>query len=678
MIQSFDYFGIRVTKMGADEFVGTIDQSLAREEPTTASYLHFHTVNLVLSDPEAAEAFRSLDLLTPDGVAVLSTSGLFGPRLTRENILVMEYALPHLAPVAIRNGWSFFLLGGAPGVAERAADHLQARFPGIKIAGTHHGYITSDEDSEQVLEAISESRPTILLVGMGQPKQEKWVARYKSRLRARFVLCVGGFIEKLSKRETVYPAWVYRFHLYWMYRMVTEPRRVWKRYTFGGLRFGGHLLRHAIRRRSARSADPLAPGTDGTRSKRLRMLFLNHNVVRGGGTFFRAFDVARYLVGRGHSVTLLSISPQSRFRREREVVAGVEIIHTPDFFWGMGRSGWDLWDALSRVQFVSGRRWDLIQAWDTRPVVILPALAARFFSRKRNAKLIIDWSDWWGRGGTQMERGGSWMRYFYNAIETFFEERFRRFADGTTVISTSLRARAVGLGVPREEILLLPQGCDLIPLGTAASREEARRTLGIAPDEHLFITVGVLNVSDAKLLFEVIRRGVREIPRARFVLIGRNRVKTPGDILGPRVQDAGFVPADVLAGYMAAADAFVVPLSENLSSRARWPSRINVALAHGLPVVVTRVGDLPLLLDHEGAAFVARPDAEDIVRKLAEVVSDKAAAERVRIAARRVATELLAWPLVVDQLEEFYSAVFARDESPVAAGRQAPEKFGIQ
>jgi glycosyltransferase involved in cell wall biosynthesis len=148
--------------------------------------------------------------------------------------------------------------------------------------------------------------------------------------------------------------------------------------------------------------------------------------------------------------------------------------------------------------------------------------------------------------------------------------------------------------------------------------------------------------------------------------------------LGPRVQDAGFVPTDVLASYMAAADAFVVPLSQNLSSRARWPSRINVALAHGLPVVVTRVGDLPLLLEHEDAAFVARPDAEDIVRKLAEVVGDRAAVERVRTSARRVAAELLAWPLVVDQLEEFYSAVFARGESPVAAARQSPENFGIR
>ena len=641
-METFDYFGVRLTKMSPDEFVATIDQSVAKNAPTTASYLHFHTVNIVESDAEAAEAFRDLDLLTPDGVAVLSTSRFFGPRLDRKNILVMEYALPYVAPVAILKGWTFFLLGGGPGVAERGAEHLEARFPGIKIAGTHHGYINTDEESERVIEEINNAAPSILLVGMGQPKQEKWVARYRHRLNVKFVLCVGGFIEKLSRRETVYPQWVYRFHVYWLYRLMTEPKRVWRRYTFGGFRFGAHLLRHAIFDR------PVSPPAQ----QRLRMLFLNHNVVRGGGTFFRAFDAARYLVKRGHSVTLLSISPESRWRREREVVDGVEIIHTPDLFWGIGRSGWDPWDVLSRILFVSRREWDLIQAWDSRPVVILPALVARFRSRSRNAKLFIDWSDWWGRGGTQMERGGGWTRYLYNAIETFFEERFRRFADGTTVISTSLRDRAISLGVPRDRILLLPQGCERPQ--DAGPREPARSALGIAPDEKLFITVGVLNVSDAKLLFDVIRRVLGEMPDAKFALIGRTRLKLPADLVGPRVVETGFVSPAVLTNYLAAADAFVVPLTENLSSRARWPSRVNMALARGIPVVVSRVGDLPRFLEYEGAAFVSNPNADDLARTIMDVIKDPAAAERVKTAAKRVATLQLSWPGVIDQLEDFY------------------------
>ncbi len=89
----------------------------------------------------------------------------------------------------------------------------------------------------------------------------------------------------------------------------------------------------------------------------------------------------------------------------------------------------------------------------------------------------MDWSDWWGRGGTQMERGGGWTRCLYNAVETFFEERFRLLGDGTTVISNALRDRATALGVQADKILLLKQGCDGMAAASPLSRDEARAVL---------------------------------------------------------------------------------------------------------------------------------------------------------------------------------------------------------
>jgi N-acetylglucosaminyldiphosphoundecaprenol N-acetyl-beta-D-mannosaminyltransferase len=656
-----------MTASTAAEWVETLAGSIEKGERISATYLNFHTLNGIRRNPNAAETFEKLDYVYPDGVAVLWTSRWFGAGFRRENILVSEYVLPLLVPRAIENNWSFYLIGGRPGVAARAADELRQAYPEIRIAGTHHGYVSSDAESQEVVDEVARLRPTFILVGMGQSKQEEWIVRNRAALGVPVIVGVGGYLDKLSKRITAYPRWVSRVHLYWLYRLLTEPKNVWRRYTFGAVRFALYVLAAKLRSPHPQSRSDASAG----RSRPLRILFLNHNVVRVGGTFFRAFDAARYLTRRGHSVTLLSISPHSRWRQETEVVDGVEIIHTPDLFWGIGRSGWDPWDVLSRIRFVAGRKWDLIQAWDTRPVVILPALAARYFSRKRNAKLIIDWSDWWGRGGTQMERGGGWTRYFYNAIETFFEERFRRFADGTTVISSSLRDRAVSLGVRREEILLLPQGCE--PPQDAGPRELARTDLGIGHDEKLFITVGVLNVSDAKLLFDVIRRVLREMPDARFALIGRTRLKLPSDLLGPRVTETGFVSTSVLANYLAAADAFVVPLSKNLSSRARWPSRVNMALSRGVPVVVSRVGDLPRFLEHENAAFVADPTADDLARKITDVVRDPAAAEVVRTAAMRVATLQLSWQGVIDQLEDFYDDVLSRGRSSVAVAPVARE-----
>ena len=385
----------------------------------------------------------------------------------------------------------------------------------------------------------------------------------------------------------------------------------------------------------------------------LKILFLNHNVVRGGGTYYRAFDVARYLVRRGHSVTLLSIAPESKWTVEREINQGVEIVHTPDLFWGIGRSGWDPWDTLVRTNFVRHGEWDVIHAWDCRPVVIFPALAARRFS-KRHPKLIIDWCDWWGRGGTQLERGGSWVRYIYNAVETLFEEAFRRSADATTVISTALRDRAVKLGVDPRQIHLIPQGCDTLLRPSQTTRDEARATLGVASHDPIFITVGVLNTSDAALLFKTVPLVRAKMPRAKFYIIGKTRARAPAHLAGDSVEELGYVPDATLATYLCAANALVVPLADTLSSRARWPSKVNFALTYEVPVVVSRVGDLPRLLQQEGAAFVASPTPESLAETIMEAASGDADLAAIKAAAHRVATELLPWSKSIDELEALY------------------------
>jgi hypothetical protein len=84
----------------------------------------------------------------------------------------------------------------------------------------------------------------------------------------------------------------------------------------------------------------------------MRILMINHNVAWSGGTFFRAYHFARQMVSRGHQVTLLSISPKSRFAMRRSAHDGVDLVETPDWLWGRGRTGWDLWDALRRTQYV--------------------------------------------------------------------------------------------------------------------------------------------------------------------------------------------------------------------------------------------------------------------------------------------------------------------------------------
>jgi len=392
----------------------------------------------------------------------------------------------------------------------------------------------------------------------------------------------------------------------------------------------------------------------------LRILYLNHNVAFSGGTFHRAFHFAGELAGRGHEVTLLSISPDRRAGFTERHEGGVRVVETPDVFWGRGRTGWDPTDALRRMWWLVGKKFDLVHGWDCRPVVIGPSLFARRLSRKIGCALFLDWCDWWGRGGTQSERPGGPARILYEPVETFFEEAFRRNADGTTVISEPLRERAASLGVPRERIWLLPQGCETVDW-PADARDSARRQLGIASGAEVVLSVGVLLPRDGELLFEAMRIVAGENARAQLIVVGKHGTTIPRDLLERGiVKETGFVPAEILTQYMQACDVVAVPLADTLAGQARWPSRANRFLAAERAVVMTRVSDLAALLERERAGIITEPSPAAFAAGLLAAL--RLPDERASIVSRAkaLAAGPLAWSKLAATLEGCYATVMNR------------------
>lgn len=391
----------------------------------------------------------------------------------------------------------------------------------------------------------------------------------------------------------------------------------------------------------------------------LEILFLNHNVAGGGGTYLRALDVARELVRRGHRVTLLTIAPRNRVRFDMERLDGVTVVKSPDLLFGSGRTGWDPYDAARRVSWLRGRRWDIIHAWDCRPVVILPALAATRWSRPTGGRLVIDWCDWWGRGGTIQERSSWLVRTLFGPVETYFEEAFRTRADGTTVISRPLAERAVRLRVPGSSIQILPQGCDVgavIP----RDRARARAALGIDHDLPLVGMVGTINRTDAALLFDTLRLLFARDSTIRMVMIGNHRARIPADLrMSGRLQETGFLEQTRLELYLAACDAMLAPLADTLASRARWPSKVNLYLAAGKATVMTRVGDLAELLEETGAGHVVEATPRALAEETLLLLRDPALRHATTTRARSLAENQLAWPKIIDRLEALYLDLLA-------------------
>ncbi len=242
------------------------------------------------------------------------------------------------------------------------------------------------------------------------------------------------------------------------------------------------------------------------------MIVLNQT---GQGTYWRALRLGRALRRRGHNLTLLATSQNRRTGMAVTDQGGVTLVELPDLFKGSLRSGWDPWNTLNRIAWLRGKEFDLVHAFESRPTVIFPARSLA----KVGVPLVIDWSDWFGRGGSVEERPNRLVRGVLRPVETYFEEHFRTQAAGTTVICSALHQKALALGVPESTILPLVNGADverLLPIPVS----EARRLVGLPKEVFILGYMGAIFRRDAELMARAFDLVCQQVPQARLVVAG--------------------------------------------------------------------------------------------------------------------------------------------------------------
>lgn len=234
-----EVLGLPVHPVSLDEAADILAGWL-EEAPEPSRTRHVITLNpeMVMrarADPAFASVIGGADLVVPDGVGVVWAARILGHAM-KGRVPGIELAERALATCA-RRRLPVFLLGGAPpgphgpGAAEAAAERLRQRsdMAGLVVAGTHHGYFAwgSDEE-ERLLQRIEAARPALLLVGMGAPRQEHFIARHRDRLgrSVRVAIGVGGSLDVWAGRTRRAPALVRHLALEWLYRVATEPRRL--------------------------------------------------------------------------------------------------------------------------------------------------------------------------------------------------------------------------------------------------------------------------------------------------------------------------------------------------------------------------------------------------------------------------------------------------------------------
>jgi N-acetylglucosaminyldiphosphoundecaprenol N-acetyl-beta-D-mannosaminyltransferase len=216
--------------------------------------------------PELIDILRRADLVTPDGMPVIWTSRMLGTPLKQR--VTGADLVPRLAEAAARRGKSIYFLGGQGDVGQQAAHKLQAQYPDLKVAGAESPFVRIEGEAltdesvkdREVIEAINRSGADILLIGFGNPKQEVWFERNRSRLQVPVSIGIGGTYEFIVGSVARAPHWMQKTGLEWIFRITQDPKRLWKRYFVGFFKFGLMVLPaiayYKLKRRTFKSVPP--------------------------------------------------------------------------------------------------------------------------------------------------------------------------------------------------------------------------------------------------------------------------------------------------------------------------------------------------------------------------------------------------------------------------------------
>ncbi|MBT8400141.1 MAG: WecB/TagA/CpsF family glycosyltransferase [Rhodothermia bacterium] len=244
--ETADLFGIRVASLRKPELVELLVQWAGGKDRRLVSHVNVHAINLAMRNDRFRAALDRADLVFCDGHGVKWGAGKLGFEIP-ERLAVMDW-IDELAEAMIGRELSLFLLGDVEGVAERCAALLARDHPGLRVAGTHHGFFDkSGDESARVVEKVNDSGADILMVGFGMPLQEFWIDDTFDSLDANLILPVGAAFRWYAGVERRAPKWMIHRGLEWLWRLGHHPVKMFRRYVIGNPAFAFRVF--AARRR---------------------------------------------------------------------------------------------------------------------------------------------------------------------------------------------------------------------------------------------------------------------------------------------------------------------------------------------------------------------------------------------------------------------------------------------
>ena len=360
------------------------------------------------------------------------------------------------------------------------------------------------------------------------------------------------------------------------------------------------------------------------------------------GTFFRAFNLAKYLVKGGHKICLICGDKQGKLRLSSKFVENVEVITVPYSFrlakWSFAQAV----DGLINTLNILTRESDLVHFFaPNAPSVAFSLLFARCERILSSKVIMTDWDDWWGQGGIYARHG-----LLVHEIGTLLEEQSPFLADGTTVVSSILHQRAVRLGL--KNVFTVPNGSNVDEI-KPIPKSLARCELSLPDDSVVFCHIGLADLSKTVSLIK------KKIPKALVLVVGGKPGSNKQLIHWSGIIYTGHQPYNRIPLYLAAADILLLKTENEIAEAARWPIRLGDYLAAGRPIVTGDIGETGRVIRENACGLLARPgDPIDLAKRAIEAASMPAQWTSMGHNARTAAEKKFSWQIVAQQLEKVY------------------------
>ncbi len=244
----FDVLGVHVSAVNLDRALAQFERWIAARSPHYVCVTGVHGVMESQADPALCQIHNKAGMVTPDGMPLVWLGKLAGHR-DMDRVYGPDLMLK-VCEASTERGWKHFFYGGGDGVAEQLRDRLTQRFPQLQVVGmfTPPFRPLTEEEDQTLIEQIDVSGADIVWVGLSTPKQERWMAAHVGRLQAPVMVGVGAAFDFHAGLKSQAPHWMQRSGLEWLYRLCTEPRRLWRRYLYNNPRFLWGITRQLLTR----------------------------------------------------------------------------------------------------------------------------------------------------------------------------------------------------------------------------------------------------------------------------------------------------------------------------------------------------------------------------------------------------------------------------------------------